>query len=49
MAQLPCKGDCASPESATAMMLGLAANEISEDDLARWIADKAVPAPGRRR
>lgn len=33
----------ASPEAATAMMLALAAGEIGEDVLARWIADHARP------
>jgi death-on-curing protein len=29
----------ASPEAATAMILGIAAGEINEDGLARWIGD----------
>lgn len=38
----------APPEAATAIVLGLAAGEISEDALARWIADhiKPMDAPG---
>lgn len=38
----------APPEEATAMILGLAAGEIAEDTLARWIADHVKPldAPG---
>lgn len=38
----------ASPEAATAVMLSLAAGEIGEDVLARWIADnsRALEAPG---
>lgn len=38
----------ASPANATAIMLGLAAGEIGEDGLARWIADYsiALEAPG---
>jgi death-on-curing protein len=39
----------APPEAATAMMLGLAAGEISEDGLIRWIRDnlpgEQTPAP----
>jgi death-on-curing protein len=31
------------PEAATAMILGMAAGEINEDGLARWIADN-IPA-----
>ena len=31
------------PEAATAMILGMAASEINEDGLARWIADN-IPA-----
>ena len=36
------------PEAATAVMLSLAAGEITEDVLARWIADHTWPleAPG---
>jgi death on curing protein len=38
----------APPETATAIMLSLAAGEIGEDDLARWIAANSRPleAPG---
>jgi death-on-curing protein len=38
----------ASQESATAMILGLAAGEMSEEVLARWIADntRLLEAPG---
>jgi death on curing protein len=38
----------APPETATAVMLSLAASEIGEDDLARWIAENGRPleAPG---
>ena len=38
----------APQDAATAMMLGLAAGEITEDVLARWIADHSKPldAPG---
>ena len=38
----------APQEAATAIMLGLAAGEITEDDLGRWIADHSRPpeAPG---
>jgi len=38
----------APPETATAVMLSLAAGEIDEDDLARWIAGNIHPleAPG---
>ena len=32
-----------APEAATAMILGMAAGEIGEDGLARWIADN-IPA-----
>jgi death-on-curing protein len=37
-----------SPEEATAVMLSLAAGEIDEDTMARWIADNIRPieAPG---
>jgi death on curing protein len=31
------------PETATAMILGMAAGEINEDGLARWIADNMPP------
>jgi death on curing protein len=33
----------APPEMATAIMLSLAAGEIGEDDLARWIAESSRP------
>jgi death-on-curing protein len=38
----------APPEAATAIMLGLAAGEIGEEALARWISDhiKPLEAPG---
>ncbi len=38
----------APPEAATAMILSLAAGEITEDVLAQWVADHIVPldAPG---
>jgi death on curing protein len=38
----------APPEAATAIILALAAGEITEDVLARWLADHTVPleAPG---
>jgi death on curing protein len=38
----------APPETATAVMLSLAAGEIGEDDLAKWIAGNSRPfeAPG---
>jgi death-on-curing protein len=38
----------APPETATAVMLGLATGEIGEEDLARWIAENSRPleAPG---
>jgi death on curing protein len=38
----------APPEAATAIVLSLAAGEINEDALARWIADhiKSLDAPG---
>jgi death-on-curing protein len=40
----------APPEMATAVMLSLAAGEIGEDDLAKWIAKNSRPpeAPGIR-
>ena len=34
------------PETATAIILGLAAGEINEDGLARWIEDNIPGAPG---
>jgi death-on-curing protein len=34
------------PEVATAMVLGVAAGEINEDGLARWIADNVVDTSG---
>jgi death-on-curing protein len=36
------------PETATAMILGLAAGEIDEDGLARWIEDNMPNPPGLR-
>ena len=33
------------PEAATAIILGMAAGEIDEDGLARWIADNISDAP----
>ena len=36
------------PEAATAMILGLAAGEIDEDGLARWIEDNMSGTPSRR-
>jgi death-on-curing protein len=38
----------APQEAATAMILGLAAGEVTEEDLARWISDHCTPlaAPG---
>jgi death-on-curing protein len=38
----------ASPEAATAMILSMAAGEVTEDALARWLTDNIVPldAPG---
>ena len=38
-----------SPGSATAMILGLAAGEIDEDDLSHWIEDNMASASGPRR
>jgi death-on-curing protein len=38
----------ASPGEATAMVLGLAAGEIGEDGLARWIADNMRGTSSRR-
>jgi death-on-curing protein len=38
----------ASPGEATAMVLGLAAGEIGEDGLARWIADNMPGTSSRR-
>jgi death-on-curing protein len=35
----------APPEAATAIILGMAAGEIDEDGLARWIADNISDAP----
>jgi len=35
------------PEAATAVIFGMAAGEISEDGLARWITDNLPGAPGR--
>jgi death-on-curing protein len=35
----------APPEAATAIILGMAAGEIHEDGLARWIADNISDAP----
>src|SRR5258705_13575303 len=35
----------APPEAATAIILGMAAREIDEDGLARWIADNISDAP----
>jgi death on curing protein len=35
-----------SPETATAMILGLAAGEIDEDDLSRWIEDNIARPSG---
>jgi death-on-curing protein len=36
-----------SPEAATAIILGMAAGEIGEDGLARWIADNLPGVSGR--
>jgi death-on-curing protein len=36
------------PETATAMVLGLAAGEIDEDGFARWVEDNMPNAPGLR-
>jgi death-on-curing protein len=35
------------PEAATAVIFGMAAGEIGEDGLARWITDNLPGAPGR--
>jgi death-on-curing protein len=35
----------APPEAATAIILAMAAGEIDEDGLARWIADNISDAP----
>lgn len=36
----------ASPAEATVMILGLAAGEVSEESLARWIRDHLAPGAG---
>jgi death on curing protein len=38
-----------APEAATAIILGLAAGEIDEDGLARWIEDNMPNAPSLQR
>jgi death-on-curing protein len=37
----------APPETATAIVLGLAAGEVSEEGLVQWIKDNMPDAPGR--
>jgi death-on-curing protein len=37
----------APPETATAIVLGMAAGEISEEGLVQWIKDNMPDAPGR--